>query len=203
MSVSRGASSGYDDLEQMVVQRGYNTANGDSTEGDVWEISQSYDILGGLQRGEKAELVMLRYNIQLPPGKNTSDIGLAESKFELGTHPEPLFEESKVSIEEEQEENDGNGVFQIKDREDTLMENDLLLQLHGEYTFSFKDGGGGGGGSTWADWTDTIHFRDEAGTGPVFDRHDHIYEHVQMELADDASQSMNVWLQFFFDVTED
>lgn len=209
MPVTRGssASEGYNDLEIQLVSVKLSLESDYGSPGILHEQYWMNEPLGGIQRGEVAELVAIKGNVtafEQSIGGNTRP-GSCEFLWELTMDPEFNGGEG-ASVD-----NDIDGVTGAKTADGSHVEPDILDKQHLGVSNEFDSTdttngvGTGGGGTTSLVSSLDVNYRDLLGGGPVLDRHDRLYQHADVELLGDANSEYHLDTRavFFWDVQED
>ena len=188
-------SEKWDEYQHQTIRTRITTSNFDVTQGDTDNVDEgstsegeiTIEPVGGLARDEVAELVALRYNVYM--GHRDLMAGLADEKmlpttfrinYELNTNPKATTFSDGGYLEEFDLADDSWSSTQHSKDDDAPG---VLLSLSGNAHSPFyatdmgteSDNISASGDSVM--YSGLVKFRGDLGGGPVFDRHDLIYEH--------------------------
>lgn len=198
-----GEAGGWNNLEPQFVSTTLDVKNDAAAGGYTHEQYQSFEPLGGLQRNEFAELVaIIGTESARADAIGGNDIpGSCAFHYELSLDPEMFGGREEVTSE------NIDGVTGIDTSAVVAVEPDILRHGHLRVSAGFNDtvNGPGGGGHVHADRPVDHNYRDLLGGGPVLDRHDQLYQHVDRSHVGDtnASYSLHTDWTLFWNVFEE
>lgn len=164
----------YDDLEIQSVHTKVNMGQDEGAGGSTLEQVNTIEPSDGLSRGEAAELVAAVINVGLNP-RITDVTDPAWARFHWETTADPEYHHG---ASETVTDYDGNTGIDVS-RGDQLDPDDLWHYYVGFHSaFSDSTNGYGGGADGSGGRTIELAFRDRFGQGPIYDRHDTLYWHV-------------------------
>lgn len=176
MSVSvGGAGGGYDDFEVQHGKWFVFVEQTDTIDTEAAQV-QVFEPVGGLARGEIAELVALEAQpfiaLEGSTATETADLRMV---YELTSDAD--FRLSFNDVPEVDSDLEGTGVQLFEDDE---MDIDRLLHGVANATGMVEDdtnGVGAGGTETWPNHS--IPYRERYGGGPTYDRHNELFWHAE------------------------
>lgn len=196
MSVSIGASS-YDDLDVQLVTGAFVMAQTATVSNQEFEQSETIDPVGGLARGEVAELVAIDAQFYvIHRGGTPTAQNFGQFQYELTSDSE--FRGSKA---DRLEETDVDGVSDLDRETFTEVDVDRLLRgmIGGSAAPLDTTNGAGAGPANMSDRI-TIPYRDWFGGGPTYDRHNELFLHALLDETGAAILDLGWEIQIWWDV---
>jgi hypothetical protein len=206
--VSSGSTGlGYDDHEVQTITSNYEleAAQADGTEENNVEPAAVWEPAGGLNRGQKAELVAFHLRTwQSVIEVTQSAEGQTFQRFELtdGATSHTVDNQDKIGGQTPALENSD-----VQGNYFEYVGGDRII-YHGQQTGagSFADSATGvAGGADHVATSAFVNYRHQFGQGPIMDRNDQLYEHISLDVVnvDDASAEMDIAYALYWRVFDE
>lgn len=209
--VAGGDVEHFDDLEHQTLRRHFSISagNNDGTTGQFGgqtrtiENAESEKIAGGLSRGEVAELVAVQVKLRAFINSTQTADGTVRGAMELSTDTSPIMLSDAQKTAGDVTANDGTTVDYAA-WGDTSPE--VLAFLESVSYGPITDGTNGVGGSGTSETIEkVVPYRAWFGSGPTYDRHNDLNEHLlitQWNVAD-AATHLDYEASLLWDIREE
>lgn len=196
MSVNRSgnSSTGYDNLEIQILDNELNVQS-DATSAK-YEAPQyvSVEPLGGISRGEVAELVGIIGQVSAYSESIGGNTDPGSCRFEYSLSLDPEINGGRVaSNEKDIDGQTGIDVNEVNAVDPDLLQNYVLAPSNEFNELDTTNGvGTGGGGTTFVSYDVQLDYQSLFGGGPVLDRHDRLYQHANLTLVGDTNSEYSL-----------
>lgn len=172
---ARGVNDEWEGFEKQHSRLRFSATDGNLGSGQtVFEQFHSIDPAGGLDRDELAELVSMVVKVRLQTYANEDETHRARFEREITSEPESKYLDDDQAVSEDDVDN-------VSGADRDIWEEEVDPDILDFYAInSFSDDRTTEGSSAFSEPHQfKVNFRDWYGKGPVYDRHDTIYWHLQ------------------------